>query len=63
LRAALIDEADAFVAMWKDVKLPDGRDRIVPTRAAADVAIEVFAGSSDSRLLTLSTSARCRQRR
>ena len=29
LAQALIAEADAFVAMWKDVKLPDGRDRIV----------------------------------
>jgi len=29
LAQALIAEADAFVAQWKDVKLPDGRDRIV----------------------------------
>ena len=29
LGQALIAEADAFVAMWKDVKLPDGRDRVV----------------------------------
>jgi putative transposase len=29
LAQVLIAEADAFVAMWKDVKLPDGRDRIV----------------------------------
>jgi hypothetical protein len=25
----LIAEADAFVAQWKDSKLPDGRDRVV----------------------------------
>jgi putative transposase len=29
LGQVLIAEADAFVAMWKDVKLPDGRDRVV----------------------------------
>ena len=29
LAQVLIAEADAFVAMWKDEKLPDGRDRIV----------------------------------
>jgi putative transposase len=25
----LIAEADAFIALWKDSKLPDGRDRVV----------------------------------
>src|SRR3954447_4326817 len=29
LAQVLIAEADAFVAMWQDVKLPYGRDRIV----------------------------------
>ena len=29
LAQALIAEADAFVALWKDVKLPDGRERVV----------------------------------
>ena len=29
LAQVLIAEADAFVALWKDVKLPDGRDRVV----------------------------------
>ena len=24
-----IAEADSFVAMWKDLRLPDGRDRVV----------------------------------
>ena len=29
LAQVLIAEADFFVAMWKDLKLPDGRDRVV----------------------------------
>jgi len=29
LAQVLIAEADTFVAMWKDLKLPDGRDRVV----------------------------------
>jgi hypothetical protein len=29
LAQVLIAEADAFVAMWKDLKFPDGRDRVV----------------------------------
>jgi len=29
LAQALVAEADAFVAMWKDLRLPDGRDRVV----------------------------------
>jgi hypothetical protein len=29
LAQVLIAEADSFVAMWKDLKLPDGRNRIV----------------------------------
>ena len=29
LAQVLIAEADAFVAVWKDLKLPDGRDRVV----------------------------------
>ena len=29
LAQVLIAEADAFVAQWKDRKLPDGRDRVV----------------------------------
>ncbi|MGA7450224.1 MAG: IS256 family transposase, partial [Rhodoplanes sp.] len=29
LAQALIAEADVFVAQWKDLKLPDGRDRVV----------------------------------
>jgi putative transposase len=29
LAQVLIAEADSFIAMWKDLRLPDGRDRIV----------------------------------
>jgi hypothetical protein len=29
LAQVLIAEADSFVAMWKDLKLPDGRGRVV----------------------------------
>ena len=29
LAQVLIAEADAFVALWKDFKLPEGRDRVV----------------------------------
>jgi putative transposase len=29
LATVMVAEADAFVALWKDVKLPDGRDRVV----------------------------------
>ena len=52
LAQALIAEADAFVAQWKDLKLPDGRDRVVrhghgPQRtiqcAANKVALSVQA--------------------
>ena len=32
LAQVLIAEADSFIAMWKDLRLPDGRDRIVPSR-------------------------------
>jgi putative transposase len=31
LAQVLIAEADAFVALWKSLKLPDGRDRVVRT--------------------------------
>ena len=29
LAQVLIAEANSFVALWKDLKLPDGRDRVV----------------------------------
>jgi hypothetical protein len=38
LAQVLIAEADAFVALWKDVKLPDGRDRVVLVWTAPSTA-------------------------
>jgi transposase-like protein len=45
LGQALIAEADAFVAMWKDVKLPDGRDRVVRHGHGPERAIQTGIGS------------------
>ena len=36
LAQVLIAEADAFVAQWKDLKLPDGRDRVVRAKDGSD---------------------------
>ena len=44
LAQVLIAEADAFVAMWKDVKLPDGRDRIVRHGHGPERAIQTGVG-------------------
>jgi putative transposase len=44
LAQALIAEADAFVALWKDVKLPDGRDRIVRHGHGPERAIQTGVG-------------------
>jgi transposase-like protein len=44
LGQALIAEADAFVAMWKDVKLPDGRDRVVRHGHGPERAIQTGVG-------------------
>ena len=44
LAQVLIAEADAFVAMWKDVKLPDGRDRIVRHGHGPHRAIQTGVG-------------------
>src|SRR5271167_4651378 len=44
LAQALIAEADAFVALWKDVKLPDGRDRIVRHGHGPERAIQTGIG-------------------
>ena len=38
LAQVLIAEADSFVAMWKDLRLPDGRDRIVRRAGGRDHA-------------------------
>src|ERR1700681_4246355 len=44
LAQALIAEADAFVAIWKDVKLPDGRDRVVRHGQGPERAIQTGIG-------------------
>ena len=44
LAQALIAEADAFVTMWKDVKLPDGRDRVVRHGHGPERAIQTGVG-------------------
>ena len=44
LAQVLVAEADAFVAMWKDLKLPDGRDRIVRHGHLRDPAALCVAG-------------------
>jgi putative transposase len=44
LGQVLIAEADAFVALWKDVKLPDGRDRVVRHGHGPERAIQTGVG-------------------
>ena len=44
LAQALIAEADAFVALWKEVKLPDGRDRLVRHGHGPQRAIQTGIG-------------------
>src|SRR5512146_1905707 len=44
LGQVLIAEADAFVAMWKDVRLPDGRDRVVRHGHGPERAIQTGIG-------------------
>src|SRR5438034_6410268 len=46
---ALIAEADAFVALWKDLKLPDGRDRIVRHGHGPHRAIQTGVGPVEVR--------------
>ena len=49
LAQALIAEADAFVALWKDVKLPDGRDRVVRHGHGPERAIQTGIGPVEVR--------------
>jgi putative transposase len=49
LAQVLIAEADAFVAMWKDEKLPDGRDRIVRHGHGPHRAIQTGVGPVEFR--------------
>ena len=44
LATVLIAEADAFVALWKDVKLADGRDRVVRHGHGPERAIQTGVG-------------------
>jgi transposase-like protein len=49
LAQVLIAEADAFVALWKDLKLPDGRDRIVRHGRGPQRAIQTGVGPVEVR--------------
>ena len=44
LAQVLIAEADSFVAMWKHMKLPDGRDRVVRHGHRPERAIQTYRG-------------------
>jgi putative transposase len=46
---ALIAEADAFLALWKDLKLPDGRDRVVRHGHGPHRAIQTGVGPVEVR--------------
>jgi len=49
LAQALIAEADAFIAAWKDLKLPDGRDRVVRHGHGPQRAIQTGIGPVEVR--------------
>jgi putative transposase len=49
LAQVLIAEADSFVAVWKDLKLPDGRDRIVRHGHGPHRAIQTGVGPVEVR--------------
>ena len=49
LAQVLIAEADAFVAKWKDLKLPDGRDRVVRHGHGPQRAIQTGIGPIEVR--------------
>ena len=49
LAQVLVAEADAFVAMWKDLKLPDGRGRIVRHGHGPDRTIQTGVGPVEVR--------------
>ena len=49
LAQVLIAEADSFVAMWKDLKLPDGRDRVVRHGHGPHRAIQTGVGPVEVR--------------
>jgi putative transposase len=49
LAQVLIAEADAFVAQWKDLKLPDGRDRVVRHGHGPQRTIQTGVGAVEVR--------------
>src|SRR4029453_11030019 len=49
LAQVLTAEADSFVAMWKDLKLPDGRDRVVRHGYGPHRAIQTGVGPVEVR--------------
>jgi putative transposase len=49
LAQVLIAEADAFIAEWKDQKLPDGRDRVVHHGHGPERAIQTGVGPVEVR--------------
>ena len=49
LAQVLIAEADAFVAQWKDLKLPDGRNRVVRHGHGPQRAIQTGVGPIEIR--------------
>jgi putative transposase len=49
LAQVLIAETDAFVALWKDLKLPDGRDRIVRHGHGPQRSIQTGVGPVEVR--------------
>jgi putative transposase len=49
LAQVLIAEADSFIAMWKDLRLPDGRDRIVRQGHGPHRAIQTGIGPVEVR--------------
>src|SRR5215468_1869575 len=63
LAQALIAEADCFVAMWKDLKLPDGRDRVVRHGHGPQRAIQTGSGLSRSVVPRCAIGARWARRR
>src|SRR6202007_3425216 len=53
LAQVLIAEADSFVAMWKDLKLPDGRDRLVRHGHGPHRSIHTGLGPIEARRATV----------
>src|ERR1700750_1176852 len=49
LAQVLIAEADSFVALWKDLKLLDGRDRVVRHGHGPHRAIQTGGGAVEAR--------------